>query len=187
MISCRELARRMFPRIFVEAIIFAVLSSAILVAEPALKLLAFYSTNVESDHAKTANNAIAFYRDLAAKNNFAFDVTMDGGKLNDPLAQRLPEDVAAACRVRTLHGTWWRLDRLSRGWIQQRGHALALVRELSRRWGFLQQQLAAASCETDGGRSERPTENLPPSFISPANEWYLWKPSPRLNKQVRCP
>src|SRR6516164_4358253 len=97
MISCRELARRMFPRIFVEAIIFAVLSSAILVAEPALKLLAFYSTNVESDHAKTANNAIAFYRDLAAENNFVFDVTMDGGKLNDPLAQRLPEDVAAAC------------------------------------------------------------------------------------------
>ena len=128
MISCRELARRMFPRIFVEAIIFAVLSSAILVAEPALKLLAFYSTNVESDHAKTANNAIAFYRDLAAKNNFAFDVTMDGGKLNDPLAQRLPEDVAAACCVRTLHGTWWRLDRLSPGWIQQHGHALALVR-----------------------------------------------------------
>ena len=80
----------MFPRIFVEAIIFAVLSSAILVAEPALKLLAFYSTNVESDHAKTANNAIAFYRDLAAENNFVFDVTMDGGKLNDPLAQRLP-------------------------------------------------------------------------------------------------
>src|SRR6516162_403320 len=175
MISCRELARRMFPRIFVEAIIFAVLSSAILVAEPALKLLAFYSTNVESDHAKTANNAIAFYRDLAAENNFVFDVTMDGGKLNDPLAQRLPEDVAAACCVRTLHGTWWRLDRLSRGWI------------ISRRCGFLQQQLAAASCETYFCNYTAPTESLPASFISPANEWYLWKPSPRLNKQVRCP
>ena len=42
MISCRELARRMFLQIFVEAIIFAVLcGSAALAAEPALKFLAF--------------------------------------------------------------------------------------------------------------------------------------------------
>ena len=29
------------------------------------------------------------------------------------------------------------------------------------------------------------TKGLPVSFISPANEWYLWKPSPRLSKEVR--
>ena len=29
------------------------------------------------------------------------------------------------------------------------------------------------------------TKGLPPSFESPANEWYVWKPSPRLNKDVR--
>src|SRR6516162_10198810 len=62
MISCRELARRMFPRIFVEAIIFAVLSSAILVAELALKLLAFYSTNVESDDQLTPSRSTATWR-----------------------------------------------------------------------------------------------------------------------------
>jgi len=28
------------------------------------------------------------------------------------------------------------------------------------------------------------TKGLPASFMSPANEWYLWKPSPRLNKDV---
>jgi len=73
----------MFLQIFVEAIIFAVLcGSATLAAQPALKFLAFYSTNVESDHVKTANDAITFYRDLAAKNNFVFDVTTHRNKLN---------------------------------------------------------------------------------------------------------
>jgi type 1 glutamine amidotransferase len=29
------------------------------------------------------------------------------------------------------------------------------------------------------------TKNLPKSFLSPPNEWYIWKPSPRLNKDVK--
>src|SRR5258708_32768788 len=29
------------------------------------------------------------------------------------------------------------------------------------------------------------TKGLPATYESPANEWYLWKPSPRLNKDVR--
>ena len=83
MIPCRELARRMLLRIFTAATIFAALcGSATLAAEPALEFLAFYSTNVESD-VKPVNDAITFYRDLAAKNNFVFDVTTDWNKLND--------------------------------------------------------------------------------------------------------
>src|SRR5208282_984776 len=27
--------------------------------------------------------------------------------------------------------------------------------------------------------------DIPDSYESPANEWYIWKPSPRLNKDVR--
>ena len=26
---------------------------------------------------------------------------------------------------------------------------------------------------------------IPKSFLSPANEWYIWKPSPRLNKDIK--
>src|ERR1700686_1716263 len=49
----------------------------------AFKVLAFYSTDVEFDHVKTANDALAFYRDLAAKNNFVFDATTSWAKLNE--------------------------------------------------------------------------------------------------------
>lgn len=34
-------------------------------------------------------------------------------------------------------------------------------------------------------RAHPVTHRLPAIFVSPANEWYVWKPSPRLNKQVR--
>jgi len=29
------------------------------------------------------------------------------------------------------------------------------------------------------------TKGLPKSFVSPANEWYIWRPSPRLNPNVK--
>jgi len=29
------------------------------------------------------------------------------------------------------------------------------------------------------------TKGLPASYDAPANEWYLWKPSPRLDRSVR--
>jgi len=184
MISCRELARRMFPRIFVEAIIFAVLSSAILVAEPALKLLAFYSTNVESDHQITPSRSTATWRQRTISSSMS---PWAGASstilwLND--FPKMSQQHAAFERYRE-HGGGWIGFHLA-GYNNMDTHWPWFV-ELSRRCGFLQQQLAAASCETDGGRSEQPTESLPASFISPANEWYLWKPSPRLSKQVRCP
>jgi hypothetical protein len=34
-------------------------------------------------------------------------------------------------------------------------------------------------------RTSPVTKDLPATFMSPANEWYLWKPSPRLNKNVQ--
>src|SRR5258708_29817220 len=51
-------------------------------AEPAFKVLAFYSTDVEPDHVKTAKDALAFYSELAAKHNFILDTTTDLSKLN---------------------------------------------------------------------------------------------------------
>ncbi len=50
--------------------------------EPAFKVLAFYSTDVEPDHVHVANDALVFFRDLAARNNFVFDATTDWQRLN---------------------------------------------------------------------------------------------------------
>src|SRR5260370_38991941 len=51
--------------------------------EPAFKVLAFYSTDVEPDHVKTAKDALAFYNDLAVNHNFILDTTTDWTKPNE--------------------------------------------------------------------------------------------------------
>jgi len=181
MTCCREPVRGMFLRIFVEAIIFAILcGSTTFAGEPALKLLAFYSTDVESDHVKTANDAIAFYRDLAAHNNFVFDVTTGWNKLND--FPKTPQQRAAFERYMEHDG----------GWI---GFHVAGYNDKDTNWPWFVNFLGGAvfysnkwppfpTKLTVDDPNSPVTKGLPASFMSPANEWYLWKTSPRLNKHV---
>ncbi len=34
-------------------------------------------------------------------------------------------------------------------------------------------------------RAHPVTKGIPKIFVSPTNEWYVWKPDPRLNKDIR--
>ena len=195
MMPGRELARRTFLRIFVAATIFAVLcSSATPAAQPALKFLAFYSTNVESDHVKTANDAITFYRELAAKNNFVFDVTTDWNKLNDNDLKpyrlvlwlndfpKTPQQ-RAAFESYMEHGGRWVGFHVA-GYNDKDTHWPWFVNFLggavfySNNWPPLPAKLMV-----DDPKSPV-TRGLPASCMSPSNAWYLWEPSPRLNKHV---
>jgi hypothetical protein len=56
------------------------------------KVLALYSTTVESDHVDFANDAITFYTKMAAEKDFVFDVTTDWAritKLKEELSKNL--------------------------------------------------------------------------------------------------
>jgi type 1 glutamine amidotransferase len=164
-------------------------------AEPAFKALAFYSTDVEPDHVKTAQDALAFYNDLAAKQNFILDTTTDWSKLNenDLKPYRLilwlnnfpqtPEQRAAFEKYME-HGG---------GWI---GFHVAAYNDQETHWPWLVQFLGGAvfyannwpvlpAKLTVDDRTHPVTNGLPADYEAPANEWYLWKPSPRVNKDVR--
>jgi type 1 glutamine amidotransferase len=161
---------------------------------PAFKVLAFYSTDVEPDHVKTAKDALAFYQQLAAKNAFVLDTTTDWGKLNenDLKPYRLilwlnnfpqtPEQRVAFEKYMEQGG----------GWI---GYHVAGYNDKDTNWPWFVQFLGGAVFYTNNwpvlpakltidDRAHPVTQGLPPSYDSPANEWYLWKPSPRLNKDV---
>ncbi len=164
-------------------------------AEPAFKVLAFYSTDVEPDHVKTANDAIAFYKDLAAKHHFQLDTTTDWNRLNenDLKPYRLilwlnnfPQTPAqrAAFENYMEHGG---------GWI---GFHVAAYNDKDPHWPWFVQFLGGAVFYSNNwpvlpaklpidDRKHPVTEGLPANYQAPANEWYLWKPSPRLNKDVR--
>src|SRR5580658_4764186 len=72
-----------FRALLLGALLLLFWNVAAVAQESAFKVLAFYSTGVEPDHVHTANDALAFYQALAAKNNFTFDSTTDWNKLNE--------------------------------------------------------------------------------------------------------
>jgi hypothetical protein len=163
--------------------------------EPKFKVLAFYSTDVESDHVKTANDAIAFYKELAAKNNFVLDVTTDWTKLNEKDLKpyglilwlndfpKTPGQRAAFEKYMEQGG----------GWI---GYHVAGYNDKTTNWPWFVNFLGGAvfyannwpplpAKLTIDDPSHPVTRGLPASFHAPANEWYIWKPSPRLDRNVR--
>jgi type 1 glutamine amidotransferase len=166
-----------------------------LAKEPSFKVLAFYSTNVEPDHVHVANDALVFFRELAAKNNFVFDATTDWGNLNDKDLSpyqvvvwlnefpHTPEQRAAFEKYMDHGGAWLGLHVA--GYNDKDTHWPWFVDFLggavfySNNWPPLPAKLIVDD------HAHPVTKDLPATFMAPSNEWYLWKPSPRLNEHVR--
>jgi uncharacterized protein len=163
--------------------------------QTSFKVLAFYSTKVEPDHVLFAEGALRFFSELAAKDNFTFDSTNNWDDMNDfnlgkyQVVFWLNDEPPKAEQKRAFQkymengGAWlgfhvaayndkdsnwpWFVDFLGGGVFGMNS------------WPPLPAKLAV------GDPSHPVTRHLPRSFTSPDNEWYIWKPSPRLNKNVR--
>ena len=163
--------------------------------EPAFKVLAFYSTNVEPDHVRTGNDALAFFRELAAKDNFTFDATTDWDKLNEHDLKPYQAIVWLNDFPHT-HEQRVGFERYMEhggGWL---GLHIAGYTDESTKWPWFVEFLGGAVFYTNNwpiqaaklfvdDQSHPVTKGMPASYNAPANEWYQWKPSPRLNKNVR--
>ena len=158
-------------------------------------VLAFYSTNVEKDHVMFAEEALTFYGKLAKQDGFDFASTKNWDDLN---ADRLKdvqiilwlddfphnESQRAAFQQYMTHGG---------GWL---GFHIAAYNDEGTHWPWFVDFLGGtvfygnnwpplpALLDVDD-RSSPVTRRLPAQFTSPANEWYIWQPSPRLNKDVK--
>ena len=64
--------------VFVVVTFLAFSSGTAPAQEASFKVLAFYSTNVESDHVDFAKQALQFFADSAQKNHFSFDRPLAG-------------------------------------------------------------------------------------------------------------
>ncbi len=168
---------------------------AALAQAASFKVLAFYSTNVESDHVDFAKQALQFFAESAKKNHFDFESTTRWDDLTaSSLAQyqvilwlddlpHTPEQRAAFEKYMT-HGG---------GWL---GFHIAAYNDKDTNWPWFVDFLGGgvfygnnwpplpAALIVDEP-SHPIAKGLPARFTAPANEWYSWKPSPRLNKEVK--
>jgi len=170
-------------------------STAAFGQQTSFKVLAFYSTKVEPDHVLFAEGALKFFSDLSAKNNFTFDSTSNWDDMNDfnlgkyQVVVWLNDAPSKAGQRRAFQ------EYIENGgaWL---GFHVAAYNDIDSNWPWFVDFLGGGvfhinswpplpATLTVDDRSHPVTKHLPGSFVSPDNEWYIWKPSPRLNKAVR--
>jgi type 1 glutamine amidotransferase len=164
--------------------------------KPKFRALAFYSTTVEKAHVQFAWDILSFYTRLSRTENFSLDATTDWSKMNAANLAKYQmilwindsphnDDQRAAFQAYMEHGG---------GWI---GFHVAGYNDKDTHWPWFVDFLGGAVFYTNNwpvmparlivDSTDHPvTAHLPAAgFVSPANEFYQWRPSPRLNKDVK--
>lgn len=180
--------------LFLLAATFGLSPAAGFAQQDSFRVLAFYSTDVESDHVEFAEQAIPFFEKVGQRNHFRFETTKNWDDLN--IVHLRPYRVViwlndfphseaqrAAFEQYMNHGG---------GWL---GFHIAAYNDKHTHWPWFVEFLGGAvfygnnwpplpAKLTVDDRQHAATKRLPASFTAPANEWYIWEPSPRLNKNV---
>jgi len=162
---------------------------------PQFRVLAFYSETVEHDHVDFAHDAIRFCTAAAERDHFTFTTTMNWDDMN---AAKLAEydlvvwlddfphtaEQRAAFEQYMEHGGRWL------------GFHIAAYTDRGTKWPWFVSFLGGGvfygnewpplpATLTVDDANHPVVRHVPRSFVSPANEWYIWKPSPRENKDVK--
>ena len=178
-----------------SAIFLAVSGYAGQTKKSAPHVLAVYTDKGEQDHIDFANDARNFLSDLGKQKNFTFESTTSWDEataeklkkvqllvwLNDfphtPVQRKIFEEYMAN------GGAWLGFhvagyNDESTGWpwfVDFLGGTVFF----GNNWPPLPAKLVVDD------RAHPVTQGLPATVNAPANEWYIWKPSARLNKDVR--
>ncbi|RXH54937.1 ThuA domain-containing protein [Granulicella sibirica] len=160
-----------------------------------LHVLAFYSDKVEHDHVDFAHQAIQFFSGVAQRDHFEFASTVSWDDMNaENLAKYqvvmwlddFPHTAQqkAAFEQYMTHGG---------GWL---GFHIAAYNDSGTHWPWFVDFLGGGvfygnewpplpAKLTIDDPAHPVVKRMPQSFVSPSNEWYIWKPSPRENKDVK--
>lgn len=169
--------------------------STVLAQQSKFKVLVFYSATAEPDHVQFAQGALKFLNERAAIDHFTFEATTKWEDLNDENLKTCqlivwlnespakPEQRRAFERYMEHGGAWLGFhaagyndtDTNWRWFVDFLGGAVFHINS----WPPLPARI------TMDDRSHPVAAGISDAFESPANEWYVWKPSPRLNQDVK--
>ena len=183
-----------FAALLVLAFAFVVMSSAH-AQNATFRVLAFWTTDGEVDHSDFARQAIEFFSEAAGRDHFQFRATTDWKEMNPETLARMQVVVwlngqpntaeeGAAFEGYMNHGG---------GWL---GTHVSGYNDRSTTWRWFVDFLGGAVFFANNWpplpatlHVDDPThpvvKGLPRSFLAPANEWYVWKPSARANPDVK--
>lgn len=159
------------------------------------RALAFYSTTVESDHIRFAEEAVRFYADLAARDGGSFEATTDWERLNS--SELASYDMVVWInhfpQNEVQRAAFERYIESGGRWL---GHHVSAYNDRHTNWPWFVDFLGGAVFYSNNwpplpaelivdDRKHPATRHLPETYTAPADEWYMWKPSPRESPDVR--
>jgi len=163
--------------------------------QPSYRVLAFYSENVEHDHVDFAHQAIQFYTTAAKRDDFELVLTTNWDDLNTANLARYQlilwlDDFPHTQQQRAAFEQYMTNGG---GWL---GFHIAAYNDSGTNWPWFLEFIGGGvfhgnnwpplpAILTIDDKSHPITKRIPETFLSPANEWYIWKPSPRQNKDVK--
>jgi uncharacterized protein len=162
---------------------------------PRFKVLAFYSTSVEPDHVQFAEAALKFLAARAASDNFTLDSTTNWERMNDAFLKAY--QVVVWLNDSPTNGeqrrSFQRYMENGGAWL---GFHVSGYNDKDTNWPWFVDFLGGGVFHINSwpplpakliidDRTHPVASGIPDAYESPANEWYVWKPSPRLNKDVR--
>jgi YVTN family beta-propeller protein len=162
---------------------------------PRFKVLAFYSTSVEPDHVQFAEAALKFFAARAASDNFTFESTTDWERMNDAYLRAY--QVVVWLNDSPTNGeqrrSFQRYMENGGAWL---GFHVSGYNDKDTNWPWFVDFLGGGVFHINSwpplpaklvidDRTHPVARGIPDAYESPSNEWYVWKPSPRLNKDVR--
>ena len=189
---CRS---RRFALLLLMLLTYAGASAHAQASQPKFRVLAFYSETVEHDHVDFAHQAIDFFSKAARRDGFEFATTtnwddLTGNKLAKYELVVWLDDFPHTQQQRTAFEQY--MEHCG-GWL---GFHIAAYNDAATRWPWFVQFLGGGvfygnnwpplPAKLSMDDTDHPvTHRLPRSFLAPANEWYIWRPSPRENKDVK--
>jgi len=161
---------------------------------PRFRALAFYSEEVEPAHVEFAHDAISFFQDLTIGDGFVFDITsnmddLNSEKLDDYSVIVFLNDFPRSEEQRRAFEEYMEKGG---GWF---GFHVAAYNDRTTDWPWFLEFLGGgvfwrnnwppmpAKLVINNSMHEV-TRTLPQYYVAPINEWYQWKPSPRLNPDI---
>jgi type 1 glutamine amidotransferase len=162
---------------------------------PAFHVLAFYTDQGEPDHITFAQQALAFFSQVAERDHFSFEATTNWDECNSTKLKKFelivwlndfPKNATqrAAFENYMDHGGAWLGFHVS-GYNDEDTHWPWFVQFLGGAVFFANSWPPLPAKLRVDDRSHPVTKHLSATLDSPDSEWYIWKPSPRLNKDVK--
>jgi uncharacterized protein len=173
----------------------SIISSARRMHTPKFKVLAFFSTNVEDDHVDFAYDAIKFYKKMADQKGFVFDTTSNWENLNDANLAKYKE-VIWLNEFPHNEAERRSFEKFMDGGGSWLGFHVSGYNDKDTHWPWFVKFMGGAVFFNNNwpplpakmivDDNKHPiTRHLPKNYTAPINEWYGWKPNPRLNKDVK--